>query len=146
MAWKGLNCSPTLSSFVSPLVKTDYPGAEWAENQVTCKEGRWREAGGKCSLLSGCSWGLNGVCWGEGSGCVCSVTGTSTICCLGFLHHLLVLHPDFWCWQYMTEVWERAVATISGLLLYINVRIYIYTRIFIFVYEYLSSPCSSVWP
>lgn len=65
--WKWLKCLPPVSSFVNPSVKPDYPGGGQAENQVTCKEGGWKEGGGgnaPCFLPA--DWVQNDVCWGEG--------------------------------------------------------------------------------
>lgn len=66
----------TLSSFGSPLVKTDYLGAGQAENQVTCKEERMGEEGGEMLIVFHLQAGFRMMTAGGGGkfGCVCSLT------------------------------------------------------------------------
>lgn len=87
----GLKCLPTLSSFVSPLVKPDHPGAGQAKNQVTCKEGGWKE-GGEMLVAFCLQTGFRMSAGARELGCVCSLT-LSRHSAVEALHCSLALHP-----------------------------------------------------
>lgn len=77
MVWK---CLPTLSSFVSPLVKPDHPGAGQAKNQLPAKREDGKRGGNaRCFLPA--DRVKDDVCWGEGAWMCLFFDIIMSICC-----------------------------------------------------------------